>query len=170
MVHIYSKLLTQRQKTSSMSTMPDSKRGFTLIELLVVVVIIGILVGIAINTVNINTQRQRANESVVRTNIGKICSTISSCNASNISMDTNNCDGWGEIGAILPNEPSAATYTLSDDNALATNATGYVLIKGVTGSCTIGCFVMNNLGNGPVNSITAQSGEVKNHSANCLTD
>jgi len=139
---------------------------------LVVIVVIGVLAGITINVININAQRQRANEAVVRTNVGKICSAVSSCYSTRIGLNTNVCDEASELGTIIPTEPDLATYSISDLAGSETLGSGYVLVTGSTNGCVVECFVRNDLGSDTIGGTTAQSGQVVNQTtgSTCLTE
>ncbi len=90
--------------------------GFTLIELLLVNVIIGILSGVLIAVINPVQTRRRANESVLRSNLDKICLAMQACAAARSDPLTScyNSD-FGTfaslIGVNTPTSPTGATWT-----------------------------------------------------------
>ncbi len=75
-----------------------NKKGFTLVELLVVVAIIGILSSVAV--VNLNSARDKAKMSAVKTQLNSILPLINLCYSFDNSLlyDGNNtCDGSNSI-------------------------------------------------------------------------
>lgn len=86
------------------------KKGFTLIELLIVIVLIGILAGIVITVLQPARLQRRARETVMRTNVEKLCLGLKACAAT--TQDAQNCDEFEEIG--VAGDPTSATYAVTD--------------------------------------------------------
>lgn len=107
--------------------------GFTLIELLIVIVIIGILAGVLIAVINPVQQQTKANQTVLRANVDKLCLATTSCAVSHITNVTTACDTFVETGANDPSgTPTGATYTI--------NVAGSVLqTQGTLSGCIFRC-------------------------------
>ncbi len=67
------------QKLPHKSHTSSGQKGFTLIELLIVIVIIGILSGVLLSVINPVRQQQKANETVMRSNLNKIKMALMAC-------------------------------------------------------------------------------------------
>ena len=89
------------------------QKGFTLIELLIVIVIIGILSGVLISVVNPVKQQQKANETVMRSNLDKIRMAFMAC-VNSREDPYNYCDSFAEIGVNDPvgKPKSTTTYPI----------------------------------------------------------
>ena len=120
--------------------------GFTLIELLIVIAIIGILVAVLISVLDPAKQRRKAQESVAKANLGKVCLALSACQTSLSGYDSAQCDSASEVGVTMPTEPSNATYTLYDSAGNETLANGYVVANARFdgGTCRYICLVFND--------------------------
>ena len=87
----------------------SNQKGFTLIELLIVIVIIGILSGVLISVVNPVKQQQKANETVMRSNMDKLKMALLSCINSRVDPYTS-CRSFANVGANDPSgEPKSTT-------------------------------------------------------------
>ena len=87
----------------------SNQKGFTLIELLIVIVIIGILSGVLISVVNPVKQQQKANETVMRSNLDKIRMAFLSC-VNSRADPYNYCNSFAEIGVNDPvGKPKSTT-------------------------------------------------------------
>jgi len=88
---------------------PSNQKGFTLIELLIVIAIIGILSGVLISVVNPVKQQQKANETVMRSNMDKLKMALLSCINSRVNP-YNSCRSFANVGANNPTgEPKSTT-------------------------------------------------------------
>ena len=115
----------------------EFRKGFTLIELLVVIAVIGILSAVLISVLNPARQRTKANETVLRSTMGKICLGWGACKASSTTGVATDCDSWVEMGIdAAPTNPSRAVY---NPNPPARAPTGTL------GTCTVTCNATTNL-------------------------
>ena len=116
--------------------------GFTLIELLIVIVIIGILSGVLLSVINPIKQQQKANETVMRSNLDKIRMAFLACvntttdpyNKCISNVATNNWDDpswhdandWTKLGV---NDPYGEPKPNSNYTVVA-HTNGHIYIVG----------------------------------------
>jgi len=105
-----------------------NNKGFTLIELLIVIAIIGILAGIVIGVINPARQRRKANEAVLRANVGKMCQAWAGCINASPTGALAECDTTAEAGIDIPVTPTGASYTYTGGRW-----------QGTFGTCIIYC-------------------------------
>lgn len=110
------------------------KSGFTLIELLIVIAVIGILAAVLISVLDPGAQRTRANETVLRSNVDKLCLAWGACNSSSSTGAATACDTATELGVTLPTVPTGATYSYTSSRW-----------QGVLGTCTVFCDATTNI-------------------------
>jgi prepilin-type N-terminal cleavage/methylation domain-containing protein len=77
----------------------NPQKGFTLIELLIVIVLIGILSGVLLSVIQPGAQRQRANETVMVSNINKLVMAAQAC--INSRQDPSVC-GSAAYSTVIP--------------------------------------------------------------------
>jgi len=113
--------------------------GFTLVELLIVIVLIGILSGVAISTLNPTQQRLTAEDGVKRSNLSKIVDAVEAYNGGETSYPLTGdfCNATSVFSktymAKCPNgEPNGATYTYSSNGT----SFGVVVAKSFQASAT----------------------------------
>lgn len=87
----------------------NHKKGFTLIELLLVVVIIGILAGIVIAIINPARMQRRSRESVMLSNVEKVCIAIFSCGSASGAVTSCDDATGAEAGVNLAQLNNGAT-------------------------------------------------------------
>jgi general secretion pathway protein G len=133
------------------------EKGFTLIELLIVIVIIGILSGILLTVINPAAQRDRANQTVMKSNADKIRMAALACNTSRASLAS--CNNFAAIQVADPTgTPAGSTYSYA---ANAVTATINACSAGTIAACT-GCLITD--------TITAAGVWSRTLSAGCVID
>ena len=89
------------QKLPHKHRISTNQKGFTLIELLIVIVILGILSGVLLSVINPARQQQKANETVMRSNMDKLKMALLSCINSR-AIPYNSCRTFADVGANDP--------------------------------------------------------------------
>ena len=129
----------------------SAKKGFTLVELLIVIVIIGILAGVVLAVINPAATRGKANASVMRANLDKLCLAMLSCTSTTSSATL--CNEFTEISAFSNAPPTGAAFTIGPAADLITVSAGFTNHLGAT--CEYRCD--HNVSSGISGSISAVS-------------
>jgi len=107
-------------------------RGFTLIELMIVVVIVGILCGLVISIINVSSIRRKANETVLKSNLSRVCLAWMVCKVSPKDTASIACDTESKLNAVLPTTPQNSVYTFNNNRW-----------EGTIDTCTYACNEIN---------------------------
>jgi prepilin-type N-terminal cleavage/methylation domain-containing protein len=88
------------------------KRGFTLVELLIVIIIIAVLAGIVLVTLDPAAQRARAGATTMKANVAAVCRAQALCLVESATGGPG-CDEYSEIGIPDPSgNPTGSAYTI----------------------------------------------------------
>ena len=143
------------------------EQGFTLIELLIVIVIIGILSGVLLSVINPAAQRDRANQTVMKSNLDKIRMAILACNNSRVSLAS--CGTFAAIQVASPTgNPTGSTYNIISATAAS------VAYRACSGGTAAACAVLATVPAATVcyitDTITAAGVHSRTLSAGCVID
>lgn len=154
-----------------------TKLAFTLVELLMVVIIVGILGGIALVVLNPQLQIRKSQETVLISNMTKICAVMTACmGGQSGTSSTDNCDQVGRselsvvgtegANTVSISEPDSATYVISTSIAGGSpaNPNSYVAITGTVPfggtNCVYRCVTSNNFSAQTVDGASREPGKV----------
>ena len=107
--------------------------GFTIIELLMVITIIGIVSGVTLTTINVQRQREIAQDGVLRENLQKVSEAVESYRIlegtypESCSDVPTNCSGNDALDELVDNWPADIEYvTDSDESEFAVYANSVI--------------------------------------------
>lgn len=156
---------------ASIRLMNINQKGFTLVELLVVISVISVLSGVVISVIDVNRQRNVANDAVAISNMTKLTEGLESFYASNgrppgdSDTDRNPLTGTHadqpEIARFISTWPTGFTYYTSGANYC-------VSIPMPSNTTTVRYFKFSNPDN--VSSATCKGKVMKNCTNACSTD
>jgi len=105
-----------------------NNQGFTLIELLIVIVLIGILSGVLLSVIKPGAQRQKANETVMMSNMNKILMAVKACT----STSKNPYTACRTFTGVSANDPSGEPVT-GTVYGISADTSPYLLIRACLG-------------------------------------